>query len=225
MPAPGRSICASANASVATRDHPGGPAGRALRLRMRPAVRRPAQREGWRRALHAASVVIAPVAAWLPPPVASYGFAALVLLAVGLETARLAARERRGPVERFAGPLFRPAESGAVSGASTLALGYALTWWLFPGPAAARAIAVAAIADPVAAAIGTHFAPGSERKTWIGSAAFALAAGVALLLASVPPASAAAASAASALAERVPWRTSDNVAVPVLTAAVLTWLA
>lgn len=184
-----------------------------------------AKREGWRRALHAASVVIAPVAARLPPPVTSYGLAALVLLAVGLETARLAARERRGLVERFAGPLFRPAESGAVSGASTLALGYALAWWLFPGPAAARAIAVAAIADPVAAAIGTHFAPGSERKTWIGSAAFALAAGVTLLLAGVPPASAAAASAVSALAERVPWRTTDNVAVPVLTAAVLTVLS
>ncbi len=62
-----------------------------------------------------------------------------------------------------------------------LALGYALAWWLFPTAAAERAILVTAVADPMAATVGTRFG-GGRRKSWAGSAACAATAVLVLLL-------------------------------------------
>jgi len=107
-----------------------------------------------------------------------------------------------------------------VSGAATLALGYALAWWLFPVLAAERAILVAAVADPMAATIGSRFG-GGGRKSLAGSAACAAAAALVLLLTGTPGTTAVVVAAVATAAERAPWRGADNVLVPVSVGAVL----
>jgi dolichol kinase len=177
-----------------------------------------------RRTVHVASGVLALLAARLRSPAASLGFALLVAAAAAAETIRLASPRAHAWLDRLAGGLFRPSETAGISGATTLALGYALAWWLFPVGAAERAILVTALADPMAAAVGTRFG-GGARKSWWGSAACLMTAAVVLLVTRVPLPVAAAAAAGAAVAERAPWRGADNVTVPVAVAAVLRLLA
>jgi len=176
----------------------------------------------WRRTAHVAAGALGPVAARLPPGAAALGFGALVVLAGAAETLRLTSPGARHRLERFAGRLFRPAEASGISGATTLALGFALAWWIFPAGAAERAILVAALADPMAALVGTR-AGGSGRKTWAGSLACAVTAALVLWLTHVAVPVALAGGVVAAVAERAPWRAVDNVTVPVLVAAAL-WL-
>ncbi len=180
--------------------------------------------EAWRRTVHVASGALGPLAAGLPPPVAALAFGGLVATAGAAEVARLASPRVHAWLDRFAGVLFRPAEARRISGATTLAVGYALAWWLFPVGAAERAILVEALADPMAATVGSR-AGGSAGKTWAGTAACAVTAALVLLLTRVPPLVAGTAAVAAAVAERAPWRGVDNITVPVLVAAVLRLLA
>lgn len=93
---------------------------------------RPAGAAAWRRTVHVASGGVGLLAARLPPAVAAVAFGGLVAVAAAAETIRLASPRAHAWFDRVAGRLFRPAEATRVSGATTLALGYALTWWLFP---------------------------------------------------------------------------------------------
>lgn len=188
----------------------------------RPAVGRPHDPVG-RRALHAFSGIVGPVAAALGARAAP-AFAVLVAGAAIAECTRLCWPRARRALDRVAGAWFRPAEASAISGATMLAFGYALTWWLFPGPAAERAIVVAALADPMAATVGTRFG-GGRRKSWVGSAACAATAALVLLLSGSPALVALGAAVVAAAVERAPWRGADNVAVPVCVGAVLRWAA
>ncbi len=183
-----------------------------------------ARREAWRRAVHAASGLLGLVAARLSARQAGALFVLVVLAAVGAEVARRTWPRFRGVVERVAGDLFRPAEQRGLSGAATLAVGYAVTWWVFPAAAATPAILVAAIADPIAATVGSQV-PGGGRKTWAGTAACACAAALVLLPTGAPPAAVVAAALVAAAAERAPWRGSDNLTVPIAVAGVLWVLA
>jgi dolichol kinase len=180
--------------------------------------------EQWRRTLHVAAGGLAPLAAAVGPEHASVGFALLVILAASAEALRLGSARAAGFIARFVGPLFRPAEKRSVSGATTLAFGFALVWWLFPVGVAERAMLVVALADPMAATAGL-WAGVVGRKSWTGTTACALTAGLVLLVTRVPLLPAALAAAAAALAERIPWRGVDNLAVPVVAAAVLQGLA
>jgi len=182
-----------------------------------------APREHWRRGLHLASGALGPLAAALKPGVAATGFAALLALAAAAETLRLASPRAREVIARLAGGMFRPSEARTVSGAATLALGYALTWWMFPAAIAERAIVVAAVADPIAATVGSRVAREGS-KSWAGTLACACAAALVLVPAHLAAPAVAVAAASAAAAERIPWRGSDNVAVPLVVAAVLRWL-
>lgn len=176
--------------------------------------------ETWRRTIHVAAGALGPLAAHLPPQLAAVGFGALVALAGVAEAMRLGSARAHAAFERFAGHLFRPAEATGLSGATTLALGFALAWWLFPPGVAERAILVTAFADPMAATVGTR-ARRAGGKTWAGSAACAVTAALVLLLTRVPPAAAVAGGLVAALAERAPWRGADNVTLPLLVGAAL----
>jgi dolichol kinase len=156
--------------------------------------------------------------------VATPAFGVIVALAAAAEGARLASPRAREALGRVAGSLFRPGEERGVSGATTLALGYALTWWIFPPAVAERAIVVAAVADPVAALVGS-FAGGGASKSWQGSLACACAAAAVLVPFHVTVAGMGAAAIAAAAAERAPWRGSDNITVPLVVAALLAWMA
>ncbi len=179
--------------------------------------------ESWRRTLHVASGAIGPLAAALGPRVATPAFGALVMIAAGAEIARWRWPWARTTLHRLAGGLFRPAEASLVSGATTLALGYALAWWLFPVAAAERAILVAAVADPLAATIGSRFG-GGRPKSWVGSAACAAAAALVLLLTGLAGGTALVAAMVAMAAERAPWHGVDNVGVPLSVGAVLWWM-
>jgi len=171
-----------------------------------------------------ASGVLGPLAAAVGSRVATPAFVALVVAASIAEIARLRWPWARTALDRLAGTMFRPAEASTVSGAATLALGYALAWWLFPVAAAERAILVAAVADPMAATIGSRFG-GGQRKSWAGSAACAASAALVLLIMGVPGWTAAVAAAVVVVVERAPWRGADNILVPVSVGAVLWWMA
>lgn len=189
----------------------------------RAGVTERAPRESWRRGCHVASGVLGPLAAALEPRVAAAAFGGLVAVAIAVETLRLASPRAAARIGRLAGALFRPSEARTVSGAATLALGYALTWWVFPAAAAERAIVVAAVADPVAATVGSRLR-GTRAKTWAGSLACACAAALVLLPSHLSVPAVAAAALGAAAAERAPWRGSDNVTVPLAVAAVLWWM-
>ncbi len=177
-----------------------------------------------RRTVHVASGVLGPLAAAVGSRVATPAFVALVVAASVGEIARLRWPWARSALARLTGQLFRPAEASMVSGAAILALGYALAWWLFPVAAAERAILVAAVADPMAATVGSRFG-GGRRKSWAGSAACAASAALVLLLTGLPGGTAAIAAAVAATVERVPWRGVDNLLVPVGVGLVLWWMA
>jgi dolichol kinase len=183
-----------------------------------------ARDDTWRRTVHVASGGLGPLAAHLPWGVAALGFAGLVVVAGVAEAVRLTSPGASRRLERIAGRLFRPAEAAGITGATTLACGYALAWWIFPAGAAERAILVAALADPMAALVGTR-AGGPGRKTWAGSLTCAATATLVLLLTHVAAPVALAGGVVAAAAERAPWRAADNVTVPVLVAAVLRFLA
>lgn len=181
----------------------------------------PAPHEGRRRALHVASGSLALVV-FLPPRTVVPALLALVALACGLEALRRrAARSGRPPFGVGVEALFRAAERGAVSGATLLAVGYLAAWLVAPGVTAGRAILVAATADPAGAAAGTRFGRTAGRKTGVGTLGVFLVAAAVLLATNLPVLYALAGAAAAAAAERLPWRGVDNVAVPVMTAAVL----
>ena len=146
-----------------------------------------------------------------------------MVIAAAAETARLASARGGALLARLAGGVFRPAEARAPSGAGTLAVGYALAWWLFPPDVAEAAIVVAAVADPAAALVGVRFGRG-VRKSLPGSLACACAAALALAVFRVGPAGIAVAAIGAALAERAPWRGTDNLAVPLVVGALLWWL-
>ena len=178
----------------------------------------------WRRALHVASGAIAPLAAAVGTRVASPAFAVLLVLACVAEAARLQWPSARTALARLAGGLFRPDEASALSGATTLALGYAVAWWLFPVPTAERAILVAALADPMAALVGSRLG-GGRRKSWAGSAACAGTTVLLLFLTGTSGVTCAFTAVVVAAVERVPWRGADNVAIPLGVGAVLWWMA
>jgi dolichol kinase len=177
-----------------------------------------------RRTVHVASGVLGPLAAAAGSRVATPAFVALVVVAGVAELARRRWPWARAALQRLAGPLFRPGEATMVSGAAMLALGYAMAWWLFPVAAAERAILVAAVADPMAATVGSRFG-GGRRKSWAGSAACAAAAALVLLLTGLPGGTVAIGAVVAAVAERAPWRGADNLLVPVGVGATLWWMA
>ena len=147
----------------------------------------------------------------------------LVAAAAAAEAARLLSRRAAAALTRVSGGTFRPAESRVPSGAATLAVGYALAWWLFPPAVAETAIVVTAVADPAAAVVGSRLGRGAS-KSIAGSLACAGAAALALAAFRVGPSALVAAAVCAAVAERAPWRGMDNIAVPLLVGALLRWM-
>lgn len=189
-----------------------------------PDTPRIARHEDWRRAVHAASGLLGPLALRFPERAAGFAlFGGLALVALALEVARRASPAVRHGVDAVGGSLFRPEEARGVSGPTTLAWGYAVSWWLFVPPVAATAIAVAALADPAAALVGRRLGRGAA-KSLAGSAACAVVSAAVLLVAGAAGPAVAVGSVAVALAERAPWPGADNFLVPLTAGAVLTLL-
>lgn len=180
--------------------------------------------EGRRRALHLASGSIGLAALYLPlaPGTVFIALLSLLALAILLEILRRVLPAFGATLERVSGGAMRPVESRRIAGATFLAFGYALAWWIAPGAAAARAILVTATADPAAAAAGTAGSGVHGPKTLRGSAAALVVALVVLVATGAGWQAAVVGAVAATLAERVSGPGLDNVALPVITAFLLT---
>jgi dolichol kinase len=173
--------------------------------------------------VHAASGLLVVVAFRLPGHGGDLLFAALVILALSVEVARRFMPLAQRLVVRAGGSLLRPEEFRGISGPTTLACGYALSWWIFAAPVALAAVWVTALADPAAALVGRAFG-GAARKSWIGSASCAAVAGVVLVAVGVPATTALVTACVAAAAERVAWSGADNLLLPVSVGATLVLL-
>jgi len=177
----------------------------------------PRRREAIRKSLHIAiSLAAAALVLTLPAATARLLFLATAGVALLVDFGRLARTPLRRPFLRLFAPLLRDSETRALTGASTLALGFAAAGILYAG----LADAAAAIAGRT---IGRHrFASG---KSLEGSGAFLVVAtligwalpGIALpaaFLAAVP----------LTLLEAVPLPVHDNLVLPPAGAAAA-WIA
>lgn len=162
----------------------------------------------------------------LTPTLARFLFAAIALLAVAVDFARRR-KPLAAPFRRLFGRWLRPPELFRLTGATTLALGFAAGVLLFPPSAAAVGILFAGIADTAAALVGRvtgrRRLPGG--KSLEGSLAFFV---TALLIAWSSPVVGAAAAFVAAIAvtlvEAVPKPVDDNLVLPPLGAALI-WAA
>lgn len=134
-----------------------------------------AREEAIRKALHVLlSLMAAAVVWWLPGTAAASVLAAATMLALSVEVGRRASGRFARAFQRRLGPLLRDRETGRLTGATTLAIGYTAAALLFPGTPALAGILVAGLADAVAAVVGKRFGrvryPGG--KSLEGSMAF-----------------------------------------------------
>jgi len=126
-----------------------------------------------RRLLHVASVAVVLAVPLGSGATLQYVLAALAVVAVSFDTARIGAPAFKERLEKLL-PVFRSAEATRLSGATWLCVGYAVAA-LFPLPASVAGIAAGAVSDPAASWVGSLGAA-VGRKTWWGSAAAWLAA-------------------------------------------------
>jgi len=185
-----------------------------------------APHEGRRRTLHLASAFLglAAQAGILPGGTMTALLLALMASALLLEALRRRNHKVNAVLARASLGALRPAEHDGLTGATWLAVGYAVTWLVAPASVAARAIVVAAVADPAAALVGRWAVPAGGRKTAAGSAGAFVAALAVLWALGTGWRGTLAGAATATLAERVPGRGLDNLVIPLSTAAAL-WMA
>jgi dolichol kinase len=184
---------------------------------------RTADREDWRRVLHATSAILGPLALRLPGHGGTVALAALAGLALVLEVARHAVPSVQRAVGDLGRAVFRPGEERGMSGATALAFGYLATWGLVDARSAAAAIVVGGLADPAAALVGSRWGR-QGGKSMAGSTACAGTAAVTLLACGYSAAPALVGGVVAAVAERAPWRGADNFLVPLAVGGVLATL-
>lgn len=122
------------------------------------------RREAARKAFHLASAAV-PLAVWfLPRPLALVALASLALAALVLEVARWKMRPARYLFLRRTRPLLRVHERRRITGATYMAVAYALAAFLFPLRVAVAAMLYNAFGDAAAALVGRRF--GRHRTGW-----------------------------------------------------------
>lgn len=141
----------------------------------------PSPRAAWGRKLIHLSTAAIPLT-WACGIVDATGVRILLAVAVGValgvEWARRVSPALRARFDALAGPLLKPHESKAITGASWLALAMLGAAVIFPEPAAMIALWAGAVGDPTAALAGRAWQERSGRsangKSVAGSAAGAL---------------------------------------------------
>ena len=173
-----------------------------------------------RRTIHVSTGAVVLVGVFAGWPTLRLGMTGLAVVALFVELARLRFAAFREVLARMV-PVFRPEESRRPCGAFWLLLGYASAVWIpVPGPAAG--ILTAAVADPIASAVGGRWGEG-EPKSWIGTGAVVAASLVVLLALGMPLVSVVAASLTAAASERWSWPLDDNLVLAPAVATVI-WI-
>ena len=173
-----------------------------------------------RRTIHVSTgavVLVGVLAGWHTLRLGITGLAAVALF---VELGRLRFAAFREVLARTV-PVFRPEESRRPCGAFWLLLGYASAAWI-PVPGAAAGILTAAVADPIASAVGGRWG-GGEPKSWIGTGAVLAASLVVLLALRMPLVAVVAASVTAAASERWSRPLDDNLVLAPAVAAVI-WM-
>ncbi len=184
-------------------------------------------REAARKLIHLAGSVAAALLAWtLPTGQRRALFLAVAAFAVAFDLGRLTFPGLRRHFERALAPMLRGAERHRISGATTLALGFALAVVLFPRTPAVAGLLYAGCGDAAGALVGR--ALGRHRFPWGRSLEGSLAVlVVSFLLAWTVPGLSAPAALAIAVAvtilEAAPLPFDDNLLLPAA-AAALTFL-
>ncbi len=189
----------------------------------------PRDAEFARKALHL-SMAVVPIA-WASGVVSHeqvrIGVAVLAITAVIAEGARLRLARVHQAIERLAGPLLRPHEHRAITGATWLAIGCAVAVFAFPSRAAISALWAVTVGDALAALVGQLISPPvgeRKRKTIAGSVTCLVASALgAWWLAGATPLAALAIGAAAAVAERPHAGVNDNVRI-VAAAGLAAWV-
>ena len=145
---------------------------------------------------------------------------ALLFVAIVGEIVRLRHAPFRAALAK-AVPVFRAEEAHRPAGAFWLILGYAAASWV-PAPGAPAGILSAACADPAASFFGSRWG-GGKRKSWAGTGAAFVAAGLVLLAISLPVQTVLAGSLAAATLERISGPLNDNLVVAP-GVALMIWL-
>jgi dolichol kinase len=178
----------------------------------------------WRKVFHAfnAVAVAAVIAVWdLSRGVSVLALSAALFTALAVDAVRLTNPRVNELFFRAFGKLVSPREAQGVASSTWYVVGMLLVVALFPQEVAVSAILVLGLCDPAAAFVGRRF---GRRPllggTVEGTLAFVLVA-TAVLAARHPWPAALAAAVAAALAERRSWPLDDNLAVPLVCAAVI----
>lgn len=173
---------------------------------------------GLRRLLHAVSPALLLLVPLGGLALLRWTLVAAIAVAAAIEALRLS-RARVNAVLACAVPAFRPVESRRPTGATWLAVGYAISAWL-PPPGPQAGLLVGGLADPAASLVGSRWGHGGERgrenggKTAVGTLGFAAVAVVVLLVLGLRPTAVALVAVAGALVERFSGPIDDNVLVP-----------
>jgi dolichol kinase len=145
-------------------------------------------------------------------------------LALAVELARRTSSALAARFLALLGPLLRTGETGRLTGATSLAIGYTLAAVLLPGQPAVAGILFAGVGDAGAAVVGKRYGrvryPGG--KSLEGSLAFlALCFLIAMLVTGLGPWASLAAAAALTLLEAPSLRADDNLYLPLAGAALV----
>ncbi len=151
-------------------------------------------------------------------------------LAIALEAARFRIPNLNRVLSRWLRPLLKSAEDRNLTGATYIAISALVAFLVFEKPVAIAAIFFLSLGDPAAALVGVRVGgPRILGKSPWGTLAFFL---VALAAAGVLSASdvlpfhwgLAVGAAVAALVELFPTRLDDNLTVPLVSGAVMTWV-
>ena len=201
-------------------------AGAGVAPELAPLVERTRGLQPWRRLFHAANgvaVALLPGALGLGKTPVLWVLGILMVVVVAADCARLRDTRLNALFFRMFPALASPREAVGLASSTWFLIGVFLAYALFPMRVAVPGILVLALADPAAGTLGRLY--GKRRLghgTWVGSAAFLLAA-FAVLAFHLGPAAGAAAALLVTMVEAVPWRLDDNLTVPVA-AAFAAWL-
>jgi dolichol kinase len=182
-------------------------------------------RETARKLVHAgASLAAAAVATFAPGALGRGAFAAALLVALAIEAARRFSPSIARAFDSAVGTMLRHRERRGITGATTLATGFAATALLAPAPFAAAGILAAGLGDAAAALVGRHFGrlrlPGG--KSLEGAiACFATALLVSWPFPGIPLAAAVLGACATAIVEIIPLPVDDNLVLPIASAGAL----
>lgn len=195
----------------------------------RPLRADPLAREAARKAIHALAGTLAAGVVWFASPLlARATCAAALAVALLVELARLTSPRIGRTFQHLLNPMLRPAEARRLTGATTLALGIAVTVLVFPRRFAVAGLLYAALGDAAGAivgrALGKHRLPRSHKTAEGSIAVFLAAALVGRGAAALSPAAAVLAAIAVALVEAAPLRIDDNLLLP-LAGAAIAWIA